>query len=340
MFDDNRRVRAMNLRGVKSEGFWCPLSYLDRVSGISAASIEALKVGDTFSEIDGIEICRKYLTKEEIKAIASNRPTTSKKLVNFPEHVDTEQWRFVTSLPQDCVIYITEKAHGTSQRVGCVEVPRALKWYEKLAQRLGIKVQETEHKLVVGTRRTVLNSEINATSYYGNETFRFNAIRGISLRKGEILYGELVGYTTEGKPIMTPQNTAKLGKEFVKLYGETMTYTYGNAVGECTFYVYRITQDGIDLSHLQVMRRAKELGLNVVPLLQVMATDNKRDVDAVVEQLTSGASTIDSSHIREGVVIRIESPDGVQFYKNKSTDFGILEGYLSDKGIVDRENVS
>jgi hypothetical protein len=330
----------MNLRGVKSEGFWCPLSYLDRVPGISATSIEALKVGDTFSELDGVEICRKYLTKEEIKAISVRGKTTAKKLENFPEHVDTEQWRFVTSLPQDCVIYISEKQHGTSQRVGNVEVPRALKWYEKLAQRLGIKVQTTEYKTVVGTRRTVLNSEINATSYYGNETFRFNAIKGISLRQGEILYGELVGYTTEGKPIMTPQDTSKLGKDFVKQYGNVMTYRYNNRDNECTFYVYRITQDGIDLSHLQVMRRAKELGLNVVPLLQVIATDNKRDVDSIVDSWTSGPSFIDSSHIREGVVIRIESPEGVQLYKNKSTDFGILEGYLSDKGIVDRENVS
>ena len=58
MFDVNRRVRAMNLRGIKSDGFWCPLDYFN----FSAVSASMLKEGDSFTEINGIPICNKYVT--------------------------------------------------------------------------------------------------------------------------------------------------------------------------------------------------------------------------------------------------------------------------------------
>jgi len=61
----------------------------------------------------------------------------------------------------------------------------------------------------------------------------------------------------------------------------------------------------------------------------------------VVETLVNGPSTITTSHIREGVVVRVENEFGVERYKHKSFTFGVLEGYLKDNAkYVDREEAA
>lgn len=343
MFDANRRVRAMNLRGVKSEGFWCPVDYLRNVPGIKAATVDNLKDGDTFDTLDGVPICNKYYTPQTLQAIANrNNSSPAKKVLNFPEHVDTEQYRYVKNdIPLGSVIVITEKLHGTSGRYGLVEVDRNLTWLERLLQKVGIKVQDKEYKYFNGTRRTVLKDVDSGTSFYGDETFRRDAVKGINLKPGEMLYFELVGYTTNGNLIMSAQDTIKLDKNMVKVYGKEMQYTYGCTVGECRMFVYRITQHGVELNHWQMTKRCAELGLNVVPHLTALVLDNREQLDTLVEAFMYGSSTLDGSHIREGVVLRVDNDFGTKFIKSKSVNFGILEGYIKDNdAAVDMEEVS
>ena len=60
----------------------------------------------------------------------------------------------------------------------------------------------------------------------------------------------------------------------------------------------------------------------------------KKDIDFLVNGETGSEalpSWTDPSHIREGVVIRIESEEGITWLKEKSWVFGVLEGYLKDK---------
>jgi hypothetical protein len=119
-----------------------------------------------------------------------------------------------------------------------------------------------------------------------------------------------------------------------------MRYTYGCMPNECKQFVYRITQDGVDLSHFQVIKRCAELGLVPVPTLTTFVYDGTLEtLDTLVDSFMYGCSTLDGSHIREGVVLRVENELGTQFIKSKSVDFGILEGYLSER-TIDRENVS
>lgn len=76
-------------------------------------------------------------------------------------------------------------------------------------------------------------------------------------------------------------------------------------------------------------------------LSKEMLTNNKlRKIDGdetllrdIVEFRTEGPSTIDPSHIREGVVVRAND----SWYKNKSFVFGVLEGYIKDQGEIDME---
>jgi len=61
-----------------------------------------------------------------------------------------------------------------------------------------------------------------------------------------------------------------------------------------------------------------------------------------VENLTLGPSTLDDRQIKEGVVLRIESPTlGTTHVKNKAFEFGVMEGFWkqNDTG-VDLEEVS
>ena len=52
---DKRNIKAIKLRGEKSDGLTMPLSSLDAFGDTSA-----LKVGDTISVFNGHEICKKY----------------------------------------------------------------------------------------------------------------------------------------------------------------------------------------------------------------------------------------------------------------------------------------
>ena len=68
---------------------------------------------------------------------------------------------------------------------------------------------------------------------------------------------------------------------------------------------------------------------------------NKEELIKIVSLFMEGPSTVDQTHMREGVVVRIENKDGVSFLKAKNHTFGILEGYLKDsESYVDLEEIS
>lgn len=81
---------------------------------------------------------------------------------------------------------------------------------------------------VTGTRRTVLDGYDGG--FYGSNEFREKHAKAFEgkLHKGETVYYEVVGFTDDGTPIMSPGNNDKVGdKEFVKQYGKTTVFSYG-----------------------------------------------------------------------------------------------------------------
>jgi hypothetical protein len=156
-------------------------------------------------------------------------------------------------------------------------------------------------------------------------------------------------------------------KAMKKRFGKEMSYTYGCKPSQCEIYVYRITntnEDGIaiDLSWPMVMERCRELGIKHVPNLRPttvvgfkveamvanVAGSKVEDIYSeeirpfiydgdseklikIVDCLVRGPSTIDASHIKEGIVVRVESNKGVKAYKEKSHTFLVLEGIAKDK---------
>lgn len=365
MFDLNRRVRAQKFRGEVSDGFWVDFNYF---KFIYKKGEVPLVEGYEFDTLEKVPICSKYINPATAKIAHENqkKTKTSKKSVMFKEHFDTSHLGpNIHMFHEDDVFTITEKVHGTSGRIGNVLSDRKLSFIEKLAKLVGVKVNEFEWGYLNGTRRVVIG-ESKGTQFH-DPTIRDKAMKLFegTLRKGETAYFEIVGFETTGASIMPSVATAKLeDKEFTKQYGAIMTYKYGCAEKESDIYLYRMTltnEDGqsVDYSWDDLVRRAKEMGVKTVPFLlktsmkelhlqNVMADTgvtadayNEEEAKAALmklaEKLCKGPSTIDPQHIREGIVVRIDSGLINKSYKHKSFEFKVLEGIVKDSGVVDAE---
>ncbi len=348
---DKRRVRSQRFRGEKSDGLWMPLTSLSW----TGADHQSLKEGDTFTEFGGYSICQKYYTPATLRAMGGQQGKSKKDNKCFPKHTDTTQFRFVAdSIPEEAVIYITEKLHGTSGRYGYVYEDVEPKWWHKLLNRF-ITIKG-EYTYLNGSRNVVLEKTVGE-GYYGTNEFRYKAVEGVTLHKGEILYFEIVGWVNDEKPIMPPHTVEKGQlKDISAKYGNTIEYTYGCPKGESRIYVYKIVninEDGVaqEVSYPRMVARCMELGLPTVPLLYGPATlaqlaymhscDGKEALRKTVELLTEGESTLNPAQIREGVVIRVESLTGIGHIKNKQFAFGVLEGFWKEQEEnVDLEEVS
>ena len=353
-FDDNLRVRCLRLRGVKCEGYWVPISFL----AFTGYDLSKLKEYDCFDTLNGHLIVEKYVTKatREKGLKNNNQPKKVKivKVLGMDEHFYTSQFRHVAQgYKKGEVVYISAKLHGTSQRFGFVEeldeTPRS-QFLRKWLNKVGISYKPTmkrQWKHIVGTRRVILKGADSPTSFYGNEQFRYNAVKDLygRLEKEEVLFMELVGYQDNGKPIMEPAKLAGLkDKSLVKKYGEVMHYKYGNPVGQCSLYCYRIArtnEDGklVDLSWTQMVERCEQLGVKTPPLLvePFIYDGNEEKLRELVDSLVERDDPIDPSHVMEGLCVRVDRYPQPLVSKQKSFLFKLLEGMIKDEGAEDME---
>lgn len=364
MDPNKRNVTSIRLRGEKSDGLFLPLTCLE-----SFGDISTLKVGDTITVFNGHEICTKYIPRKNYSSRSEGNKTRKKK-VNisplFVEHADTEQLAYNLSAfkPGD-EIEITLKMHGTSQRTGHLPVftkyRRTL--LDKIFRREGTPVYDWGY--VSGTRRTVL--ENYEGGYYGSNEFREQHSKFFEgkLWKGEEVFYEVVGFTHTGTPIMATANNKKINdKEFVKLYGETTTFSYGcepdakrvepvvdedkgHGVAmvdapQSDIYVYRMTMTNEDGNVVEYtpdfMRyRCEQMGVKTVPVfwkgfVQEMDEDETAGEYAqrLAEMYYDGPDPVGKTHVREGVVVRILNRPKFAAYKHKNFSFKVLEGIVKD----------
>lgn len=360
-FEETRRVKSLKLRGARSEGFFCPLEHF----AYTGYDLSQLREGDQFDALNGHAICTKYITKATRAArgrwsSGGSRNTHRGETPMFVKHIETEQFkRAINMIPPGAVIYLSEKLHGTSFRYGLVlEDYRAEGFVEKLIHWLTavlkFPLDWREWNYLNGSRNVIIERR-EGGGFHGKEDFRLSSTSQIRLHKGEVLFGELVGYTETGAPIMSPQNAAGLkDKKIKQAFGDEIVYRYGTIPGQTRLFVYRITQvneDGhsTELSFPQMVRRCKELGLEPVPCFAAFVYDGNAEALArQVALLTDGESGsdalpsgVDPSHIQEGIVLRYESEHGIGWLKNKSFVFGCLEGYLKEReDYVDTEEAA
>ena len=345
LFDDNRRVRAQKIRGVKSNGFWCPLSFLEKLGG----DISTLKEGDMIDTWNNKSVCRKHITRQTKSQInKAKQKKRSPYSYIFPEHKDTEQFKYhINNIKEGDELIITLKMEGTSQRVARNYQSRPLKWWERIINKF-TKVDNREMVQLNGTRRVTLNNNPNRANGWHPDDLRDNVMAKIApyLEDHMHVYLEVVGWESPDSPIMGTHHTSKLkDKEVSKLYPEEIVFSYGLTKGQFGIYVYRISHvlpsgKEIDMLWDDVKKWCDSHNINHVKELRRGVFDG--DYESLlkeVERFSDGPDPIDKRHPREGVCIRVNS-NKWQCYKNKGFVYKCLAGIIKDDpNYVDAEEV-
>lgn len=369
MEPDKRNIKAIKLRGEKSDGLYMPI-----VAFADFCKISDLKVGDTIDVLNGEEICRKYIPRANKSVSRGAGKGVGRAKANiaptFYEHVDTAQlaYNLAAFKPGD-LVQLTLKMHGTSGRTGYLPLVHMKRtWLDKLFRRPGKSYMEYEY--ITGTRRVVLSNERHG-GFYESDDFRHAMAAKFEgkLRKGEVVYYEIVGFQGPGgAPIMSEVINSKVkDPEFTKMYGEKTIFAYGcdpagtyemqtNEAGDmvmppcCEVYVYRMTmvnEDGdvVEYSPDQIKERCEQMGVNVVPEFtrffvpdhipglhgEWVPCDPQAYVVRRVEEYFDGPDPIGKIHVREGVVARICNRSKFEVYKHKNFSFKVLEGIAKDE---------
>jgi hypothetical protein len=372
-FGKNGRVRAQNFRGERSYGFWVELDSLawteDKSSGVRGWPLDDMKEGTTFTEINGHEVCKKYVSPATLRQMRHRERSKKRRTFEMlKQHQDTKQLRYsLDKIPSGAIIYLSEKCHGTSGRTGHVLAP-VVKGWRGLWNRLLKSERFKEWMVVSGSRRVNIDPDATEESgFYQGKTFRVdinNRIAALGIPKGMTLFYEIVGYDETGGAIMHAPSTGKISDKKLRRaikaqYGGTMRYSYGcnpedpDTEKRYRVLVYRITMtnvDGVseDLPWVRCQRICNDLGLEMVRTHKVryghkktVMTDNFRpELLKRVERFLDHPSLHDPTHICEGVVVRVESGDGADFYKDKGYLFKVLEGIVKDSGAADLEEAS
>lgn len=341
---DKRNITALKLRGEKSDGLVLPIDVLSKY-----VDVKTLSDGDKISVLDDHEICRKYIPrfnrKNDVNGSSINKNKNRKKekeKISYPffvEHIDTAQLAYnQNAFREGDTCYITLKMHGTSARTAnAVEIVKKKRNY--ILKRI-FKIREKEIKrfaVVSGTRRTTLRNYDGG--YHGNNSFRqkYQDFFKYKLPKGVEIFYEIVGYTKESQTIMGRcSNKLVKDKEFEKQYGKETVFSYGCEPGENDIYVYRMTmtnEDGfsVELPWEQVQIECEKLGVKCVPTFEKFVYTTWEDLMERVEKYYDGADPIGKTHVREGVVVRIDNREKFTAYKHKNFNFKVLEGIIKDK---------
>ena len=256
-FDDNRRVRPIRLRGVKCSGFWIPISYLENIPQIDLSK-DSLSVGQQFNKLQGVEITKKYKKKSsnqgnnKNKSDSDSKKTVADRVQNFKKHFSTSHFfRNEDKIRLNQKAIITEKLHGTSARVGFVEVEQELSTMAKAWNMVAPKKIQPEKKYqtVVGSRNVIKSVDgeprKGVNHYYSDDLWTEAADKHFKhkLEKGETVYFEIVGYQPSKSPIMGNHRHKKLKPfmdddeytDFIEQYGESTDWNYGCRKDPLTF---------------------------------------------------------------------------------------------------------
>lgn len=336
--DPNKRnITAIKLRNEKSDGLFLPLKCLETFGDIST-----LNDGDRIDTFNGHLICEKYIPRRNH---SSNSSLESKKYKAkqevypyFIEHIDTPQLRFsMENFKPGDIICLTEKVHGTSSRNAYSYVISYKKnIFDKIFHKKGKKVTSMDY--LIGTRRTVVENEKGG--YYGSNGFRIKwgeKFQG-KLEAGEEVFGEIAGYTDDMIPIMPSVDNIKTNdKNFIKKFGNITNFTYGcDESNKSRYFIYRMTYTSpsgyiIEYPWDLVKLRAEQMGFETVPELDRFIYTTEEDFISKIKKCLDIPSTIDSSHIIEGVVVRVLNSPYFKVAKEKSWNFKVIEGIAKNE---------
>jgi hypothetical protein len=338
------RVRVVKLKGVISNGLAVELNKFNKYLKLD----EILHEGYSFTSLDGIEICHKWLPPVKPIPTQGKKKGRSGKTISrmipgqFHFHIDTDQLpRNLHKLQPDQIISISRKIHGTSAIVSKCLVKKPLTLVSKIAVAIGISVVNSVYDYVYASR-TVVKNDCVTKGFYGTDIWTDAGKKYFEgkLHDGETVYYEIVGYL--------PNSSSMIQKG----------YPYGCKQGEYKVAVYRITKTGPDGDVVEYSWQAmKERCVEIqVPMVEeydygrvssiyadytgwnCQAQDDWRN--RFMTNLKSRYLDKDAKDCNnnpdEGIVIRIEGKD-IQAFKYKSEKFLLKESKAKEEEVVDIE---
>ncbi len=330
-FGKNRKVRSINLmRGrISSAGY---VALLDSLK-YTGYDISLLKDGDSFNDLNGVPVCNKFINRRlQYINVGGKKVNARREYPDLLMHYDTNQfYKIGKYIKKNSLITITLKMDGTSFRAANHKEIRELSWYEKLLNKF-VPIKNHSYKHVCGSRRVIMSKDSN--NYYDTDLYSDMLERlGNTLYPGESIYGEIVGWQNHDKPLFERGG---------------VKFKYGCVPGHRDLYIYNIKWTlpngyNIDLPWYKIKQRCFHLGLNHVPeILPTFRYDGSLSkLSETVFSYVDGADLVDPSHIREGVVIRVDDTNGKTFFlKAKSQKFYELEDAFKNDGNVDIEETN
>jgi len=227
--------------------------------------------------------------------------------------------------------------HNTSCRIANAYVNENMGLVKKVLYNFGLYEQKKANKHLVGTRRVIIE-RTESGGYYGSHDMYLEVGEQLQgkLNPGEAIYGEIVGWIDEERPLFNRGG---------------VIFKYGCIEGTRDFYVYNIkwtlpNGESIDLPWHKVKARCEELGLKHVPEIEHNWTGSfiyggiADILQNIVYPLAEGPDLIDPSHIREGVVVRVDYNGTTKFLKCKSATYYELESKHKESGEIDIEEAA
>lgn len=348
---NQKRVKAIKLRGIISDGMLMPLSSLSDMG--LPVSVLSMKIGTEFTDIDGISICEKFVVNHTRSISAKKQKNGGKKVQRISKLVENQFYlhggtsnlrKNMHLICPDDLVSIHYKKHGTSAVFGNVLVKKQLDWKDKLAKFFGVNVIDTHYDLVYSSRKVVKNEYLNnekGRGYYGEDIWGVVAkeLKEV-VPKGFTLYGEIIGFTPGGTYIQKG-------------------YDYGCKDKEYKFYVYKISVVNVDgqvvyLTDKQVEEFCDKNGLlykdtfmyygkasDLFPKLKEgdLSVWREMFLKLLEENYTEKRCYMCSNKVpEEGIVLRVEKLYSYDAYKLKSFKFLLMESEEQEANVVNMED--
>jgi tRNA-binding EMAP/Myf-like protein len=343
-FSKKRRVKPAKLRGEVSNGIVISAAKIAEFFGIDISNFQE---GINFDTVNGERFVEKYvpqITKqgepgEPGKKGSKDLGITKLLLPNqFKFHSKTTQLGQAvhTVRPSDHVS-ITSKLHGTSavfSNVLCRTVPT---WKEKIAKFFGVRIVEEEYKFVYSSRSVVKNRRDGT---YTNDVWgQWAEALEPKLPAGFTIYGEIVGYTNNGRAIQK-------------------NYAYGLPLLTNNLYVYRVTYtdkvgNTLEFDWQQVNEFCEQYNLDPVPTYFHGKASDLFDIDSEDENwnekfleklketyLEKPCELCNTGIVREGICFRRENTNHKNAWKLKSFAFLQAEAVDRDNDVTNIEEES
>lgn len=353
-FNHKGRVRAIGLRGEKSQGYIVPVSELERFAKDvlnETITIDESFAGTDFDMLFDHQLIKKYVIRQPGVNVRKdktkgNTKRYETKLVEgqFAFHIDTVHLKkFIADIhPNDCIV-IQNKMHGTSAICGNVLVKKKLNWFNKILKKVGLDIVDKEYGMLYSSRSVIKNADFLSYSsgghFYDADVWKMFADKVYpSLKPGITVFAEIVGYTPTGGFIQKG-------------------FDYGCQVGEQEFYVYRMNYrspngDVFEFSHEQIEEYCTQFGFktpetyyhgiakDMFPDIEITEHWHENVLNRLIEIYLEKDCHLCKSDCMpsEGIVVKVNGKSTWKCYKLKSIRFLEKETKDLDAGVIDLES--